>query len=58
MESDDEKVEQTEPLTREQMARITSGHRGLKFLVLAQALLIFILFGVVVGTIAYRAALL
>ncbi|MCY4035641.1 MAG: hypothetical protein OXF24_03040 [Hyphomicrobiales bacterium] len=61
MELGKEKVEtntESEPLSREQLRQITSGHRGLKIVVLVQAVLIVALFALVAGTIAYRAALM
>ncbi|MCY4031968.1 MAG: hypothetical protein OXF05_07615 [Hyphomicrobiales bacterium] len=61
MESGREKVEtntEPEPLSHEQLREITSGHRVLKIIVLAQAVLIVALFALVAGTIAYRIALM
>ena len=63
MESGAKKVERCKekaspPLSVEQLRRITSGHRGLKLLVLGQAIAIVLLFCVVLGTISYRLALL
>lgn len=61
MELDKEKVEistESQPLSREQLREITSGHIGLKIIVLIQAVLIVALFALVAGTIAYRAALM
>lgn len=60
MESEPGKVEleTSSSLSRKQLRQITSGHGGLKLLVIVQAVLIFILFGIVVWTIAYRLALL
>ena len=46
------------PLSRAQLRRITAGHRGLKLLVIGQGIALVVLFSLVVGTIAYRAALL
>lgn len=46
------------PLSRAQLRRITAGHRGLKLLVVGQGIALVVLFALVVGTIAYRVALL
>ena len=63
MKPDREKVEEEAerepaPLSREQLRKIVSGHRGLKIIVLVQAVLIVALFALVMGTIAYRVALM
>lgn len=61
MELGKEKVEistKSEPLSREQLRKITSGYHGLKIIVLVQAVLIVALFALVAGTIAYRVALM
>ena len=67
MKPGDKKVEHKEPEAAApdppappspgQLRRIASGHRVLKLLVIGQAVAIMLLFGLVVGTIAYRLAL-